>query len=172
MFAATVVTVAIVAAVVIVAVGDTSKTESPATPTMVAAVAPSSTPEVTRPPATRTPSVPQSTPRPATPAGTPRPTATPLATPTKPLDLAMAPALKAADETVTLQAPPSPFTGHDGKSITLFDTETKTQKTSGRALSASTPSARTGLLTSMPPAKHGWWNYRPHPSLARQGARC
>ena len=131
MFAATVVVAAVVAGAIILALGDTSEVSAPAaTPTLAVVIAP--TAAVTRPPTTRTPSVPQSTPRVvATPAGTPRPTITPLATPTKPLDLATAPALRAADKTVTLQQPPSPFTDHDGKSIVLFDTETKTQKDFG-----------------------------------------
>jgi hypothetical protein len=136
MLAATVVTAAIVAAVVIVAVGDTSETESPAAPTVVAAVVPVSTatPDVTQPPATRTPSVPQSTPRaPATPAGTPRPSATPLATPTKPLDLATAPALKAADKTVTVQPGQSPFAAPDGKTVVLYDTQAGTSLELGPA---------------------------------------
>jgi hypothetical protein len=131
LLAATVGVAAVGAGAIIGALGDTTEAPSPAaTPTVLVAIAPTLTPapEVTRPPATRTPSVPQSTPRVvATPNGTPRPTITPLATPTKPLDLGTAPALKAPDKSVTLQPPASPFTDHDGKSIVLFDTETKTQ---------------------------------------------
>lgn len=125
MLAATVVVAAVVAGAIIVALGDTSETPAPgAAPSLVAAVAPTMTPaHATRLSGTATPRV--------TPAGTPRPTVTPLATPMRPLRLSTAPALRAADKTVTLQTPASPFSDHDGKSIVLFDTETNTQKSFG-----------------------------------------